>query len=357
MSNTKSTVEDVNFTTDITGTGIYDFSEIRCGTYDGEQDSMNERKKHGQNYYHCYNEKFGIYLNMVLAIGFTNEGMNKANYKSPVGDDFKELLGQIYKDYSEAVSKLELIYFISALIKKITYLNTFSKERSIVSIIANHYHKFKTEVENTLENCVVAIFEIVIEAVDSIGFYLKDTTCQVNPPKIQENNEIVKLIEDRMRETLGLNEKRKIEVSFDINEEVMKLEENAILPTKGSEKSACYDLYSPIDETIPAHSNKLIKTNIAISWDNEDFYMQLLTRSGHAFKRNLVVQAGVIDIDYLKNIGVLLQNNSDVDIEIKRGERIAQYAYLRKASVTTKVVEEFSFKATDRDGGFGSTGK
>lgn len=144
-----------------------------------------------------------------------------------------------------------------------------------------------------------------------------------------------------------------------INEEVIFLSEDATLPTRGTEDAACKDLYSPIDCTIPPHSNMLIKTDVALAWDNRNYYVQLLSRSGLTYKYNVVVQCGTIDRDYRKNIGVLLQNNSDIPFEVKKGDRIAQYAYLKIATVKSNVVSEFTplDSNSDRTGGFGSTGR
>lgn len=65
--------------------------------------------------------------------------------------------------------------------------------------------------------------------------------------------------------------------------------------------------------------------------------------------------AGVIDYDYRGNVGVILFNYSDVDFEVKRGDRIAQLI-LEKISMADAVeVEELA--ETERGaGGFGSTG-
>ena len=144
----------------------------------------------------------------------------------------------------------------------------------------------------------------------------------------------------------------------DMIEEIMLLTPNGIIPTKGSTYAACKDLYSPIDTVVPAMANVLIKTDIAISWTNPKYYMQLLSRSGLAYKCNITVQAGVIDMDYRKNIGVLLQNNSNSDFKITRGDRIAQYTYLQiPSAIESSVVDEFKpLTNNNRTGGFGSTG-
>lgn len=143
-----------------------------------------------------------------------------------------------------------------------------------------------------------------------------------------------------------------------IKEQIKKLSHDAIIPVRGTKFSACKDLFSPIDAVVPAGKNLLIKTNLAIAWDNPEYYMQLLSRSGLSYKNNIVVQAGVIDFDYRANIGVLLQNNSDVDFVVKRNDRIAQYAYVKIITEESEVVEEFTFYLeSNRTGGFGSTGK
>lgn len=149
-----------------------------------------------------------------------------------------------------------------------------------------------------------------------------------------------------------------IERSNYVKEEVKLLSEFAILPIRGTEDAACIDLFSPIDCVVPAHKNLLIKTDIALAWDNPNYYVQLLSRSGLCYKHNVVSQCGCIDIGYQKNIGVILQNNSDVDYEVKRGDRISQYTYLKIAQVESRIVEEFSIVInSSRSGGYGSTGR
>lgn len=146
-----------------------------------------------------------------------------------------------------------------------------------------------------------------------------------------------------------------------INEEIILLTIDGVTgiePSYGTKFSACKDLFSPIDIVVPAGKRVLIMTNVAIAWDNDDYYMQLLSKSGIAWKKKTDVKAGVIDIDYRKNIGVILHNYSDVDFEIKAGDPIAQYIYLKSAEIKSKVVTEFTTEIdSDRIGGFGSTSK
>uniref|UniRef100_A0A6C0BD06 dUTP diphosphatase n=1 Tax=viral metagenome TaxID=1070528 RepID=A0A6C0BD06_9ZZZZ len=139
--------------------------------------------------------------------------------------------------------------------------------------------------------------------------------------------------------------------------EIKKLSEDAILPVRGSTFSAGYDLFSPINVTIPPGENKCVMTDVAIAWDDDEYYMQIFSRSSIAFKKKNNVCAGVIDIDYRKNVGVVLLNNSDVPFVIQKGDRIAQYIFLKKVSPEIIEVDEFSFTLeSTRSGGFGSTG-
>lgn len=131
-----------------------------------------------------------------------------------------------------------------------------------------------------------------------------------------------------------------------------------ILPTRGSTHAACKDLYSPISTVVPAGGRVLIKTNVAVAWNDPDYYMQLLPRSSLAYKNWTDVKAGVIDFDYRQNIGVILHNYSDKDLVINSGDRIAQYTYVKIRREETTVVDEFTIPLeSNRTGGFGSTGK
>lgn len=138
-----------------------------------------------------------------------------------------------------------------------------------------------------------------------------------------------------------------------------KLNENAVIPTKATEFSAGYDLTSPIDCVVEPRSNKLIMTNIAMAWNNPNFYVKLHSRSGIANKHNVTVEGGVIDYDYRKNVGVILQNTTDIPFVVNAGDRIAQAILTRIADDRSEVVEDFTFYFLEskRDGGFGSTGR
>ena len=85
------------------------------------------------------------------------------------------------------------------------------------------------------------------------------------------------------------------------------------------------------------------------------FFFSVAPRSGLAWKHSIDVGAGVIDADYRGPVGVILFNHSDVDIEVKVGDRIAQL--IIQKVMTPKVMEVKDLDSTERGvGGFGSTG-
>ncbi|KAM6579925.1 hypothetical protein CsatA_003699 [Cannabis sativa] len=135
---------------------------------------------------------------------------------------------------------------------------------------------------------------------------------------------------------------------------VKKLSENAVTPSRGSPLSAGYDLSSAKDTKVPARGKALVPTDLSIAVP-EGTYARIAPRSGLAWKHSIDVGAGVIDADYRGPVGVILFNFSDVDFEVKVGDRIAQL--IIEKIITPDVMEVEDLDATVRgSGGFGSTG-
>ena len=65
--------------------------------------------------------------------------------------------------------------------------------------------------------------------------------------------------------------------------------------------------------------------------------------------------AGVIDADYRGEVKVLLFNHSEVDFEVKVGDRVAQLVLERIYTPEVQVVETLE-ESVRGAGGFGSTG-
>lgn len=140
--------------------------------------------------------------------------------------------------------------------------------------------------------------------------------------------------------------------------EIKKINENAMVPTYGTEFSAGADLYALVDGSviIEPGETKMIGTGIALAIP-EGLVGLIFARSGLATKKGLAPanKVGVIDSDYRGEVRVVLHNHGKVAQTIENGERIAQIAFLPYYSADFSVVDELD--ATVRgEGGFGSTG-
>lgn len=158
-----------------------------------------------------------------------------------------------------------------------------------------------------------------------------------------------------------------------------RLSDTAKLPTYGSEKAACADLYCDlrVDKCIDLnHANADFKhmeysgdcfdrvhiaphntIKIPTGWafqPPEGYMLQILQRSGLASK-GLICVGGILDNDYTGEVVVIMLNTTDDYIKINHGDRIAQMA-LRKYD-QAEFEEVDSLDSTERgEGGFGSTG-
>ena len=119
---------------------------------------------------------------------------------------------------------------------------------------------------------------------------------------------------------------------------VVRLTENAIIPTRGSTRAAGLDLYSAYDLTVPARGLVSVGTDLQIQLP-EGFYGRIAPRSGLALHHHIDIGAGVIDEDYRGNVAVILFTHSDKLFVINRGDRVAQ---LISEKVYYTVLEEVS---------------
>ncbi len=153
--------------------------------------------------------------------------------------------------------------------------------------------------------------------------------------------------------------------------QIKKLTENAIIPTRGSEYAAGYDLYSTENYVLKPGERKLFKTNISLAIPR-GFYGRIAPRSGLAYKNGIDVLGGVIDADYRGDIGVILLNTDNEEwsewlgegygikgegknIEIKKGDRIAQIIFEQYFEVDFKEVENLD-DSNRGENGWGSSG-
>lgn len=129
------------------------------------------------------------------------------------------------------------------------------------------------------------------------------------------------------------------------------------LPTRSTKDSAGYDIYSPVDLTIPGHTVAIIPTGIK-AYIKTGWFLQIAPRSSIGIKRHLMLAntVGIIDADFVDNednegmIFCAFYNYYGSSVELKKGERIAQaifqpYGVTYDDDVTAR-----------RTGGIGSTG-
>ena len=137
-----------------------------------------------------------------------------------------------------------------------------------------------------------------------------------------------------------------------------RLNDLAIVPTKGSEYSAGYDLYAAIESDIEIAPHKTVMIGTGLAFEIPPYtFMGIFARSGLATKKGLRPAncVGVVDSDYRGEVKVALHNDSDEVMTVESGERIAQAIILPFYQIGLEEVDELS--DTDRgEGGFGSTG-
>ena len=158
-----------------------------------------------------------------------------------------------------------------------------------------------------------------------------------------------------------------------------RLSDTAKLPTYGSEKAACADLYcdlrvdkcidlNPVNVDfkhmeysgdcfdrlhIAPHDTVKIPTGWAFQ-PPEGYMLQILQRSGLASK-GLIPIGGILDEDFRGEVAVILLNTTDDYIALSNGDRVAQMGLRRYYQAEFELVDELD--ETERgDSGFGSTG-
>ena len=103
--------------------------------------------------------------------------------------------------------------------------------------------------------------------------------------------------------------------------EIVLMNDDAIIPTGASKKSAGLDLYSSVDICIKVGLITKINTGICVTLP-ENSYGSIRDKSSLAIK-GLLTLGGVIDSDYTGEIIVLLTSLIE-PINIKQGQKIAQ---------------------------------
>ena len=138
-----------------------------------------------------------------------------------------------------------------------------------------------------------------------------------------------------------------------------KLREDAITPTRGSEKAAGYDLYANINgnDSITINPGETVVIGTGLSFELPDnTFAAIFARSGLSTKSGLAPanKVGVCDSDYRGEYKVPLHNHSNTPATVNHGDRIAQMVVMPFIPIE---LEEGELSDTARgSGGFGSTG-
>lgn len=145
----------------------------------------------------------------------------------------------------------------------------------------------------------------------------------------------------------------------------IKLDENAILPTRAHETDAGLDLYTPVDVKVPGCSSDvwdefaevgsaIIDTGVHMEIP-KGYVGFVKSKSGLNVKHGLTAE-GVIDCGYTGSIVVKLYNHTNEEYLFGAGEKIAQLVLL--PIITPDLEQVDSLEDTERgSNGFGSSGK
>ena len=131
------------------------------------------------------------------------------------------------------------------------------------------------------------------------------------------------------------------------------------LPTRSTTNAAGYDFYLPYELILLPCETTIIDTGIKVYMPDNEFLM-IVIRSSLGFKKGLRLknQVGIIDSDYYNNIDneghilIAIENTSDQEVHLSKGDRIAQGIFLQYQTVDQETEIE-----KKREGGIGSTNR
>lgn len=147
---------------------------------------------------------------------------------------------------------------------------------------------------------------------------------------------------------------------MELNVQIRKLRENAVIPAYATPGAAAVDLYAAVDAdtVIEPGARCPVPTGLAMDLGTPDAVALIYARSGLGCRLGIVPAncVGVIDSDYRGEIVVCLQNNGSEPYVVHPGDRVAQMVFAPVFRAAFAVTDSLS--STDRGaGGFGSTGR
>ena len=134
----------------------------------------------------------------------------------------------------------------------------------------------------------------------------------------------------------------------------IKLDANAVMPTRAHSTDAGLDLYSPIGAYVPARGSVCIDTGVHVELPMNTVGM-IKSKSGLNVKHGITSE-GVVDVGYTGSVVVKLYNNTDKSYTVHKGDKISQLVVMPILTPDLELVDNLD--ETERgDGGFGSTGR
>ena len=155
-------------------------------------------------------------------------------------------------------------------------------------------------------------------------------------------------------------------------------------PVRATEGSACFDLHASLPkfsavkvyennfEEVDKRDRKVADGRVQVNPRERlliptglifdipaGHSVRLYPRSSLALKQGLTLanNIGIIDSDYVQPVFMMVCNISGFQQFVKDGERICQAELVQEKPYVMMEVHERPERKTDRDGGFGSTGK
>lgn len=124
-----------------------------------------------------------------------------------------------------------------------------------------------------------------------------------------------------------------------------------VMPIRSTKYSAGYDFYAPYDFTIEPGEVSIVWTDLVARMEDDEVLL-LYPRSSLGIKYGigLANSTGVIDADYLRNIGLPLTNNGNKEVSFTKGEdKLVQGIFFKY------LVADNCNSEDERTGGLGST--
>lgn len=128
-------------------------------------------------------------------------------------------------------------------------------------------------------------------------------------------------------------------------------------PEKQRKQDAAYDLRAQSKGVIPPGTNRLVRTGTQVAIP-EGYVGLVCSRSGLANKFGVAVKnsPGIVDPDYIGDVGVILENAGNEAFFYDEGDRIAQLLFLQVADVKLTKTQKELTSSVRGDNGFGSSG-